>query len=552
MDELKEDMKHEKAKNAEMLETISRRNELDEGNIMKLEGELHVLRSHTEQNELHVSQGIEKLDTRVNDLNTEVRKLNSSSRSVSDVQEQLKEFRASLDGLKSSTCPLDKHDLLKKHHEALKKESQTTNDDMRTLRVKVDTLSSKIHSRFQKLENALAGKGVEGMIELEDTGPPEDIMDDVMLLKSEVKTLQDSMRRLDALEEQVENEGTTMEQALKQLDQLTDKFPHVDKRLMAHERRIEDLVRDFDAQKTLMGLRSMKAELESSAPGEGAGEDPRAAAALELALELKHSLHDVKTDQGSLQQLTQKMESEIRNLKAALMQKRSSIVALEGPVDHVRAEASGVDSTALSSISKSIDHLWEVIRDLGERARAANLASNGQDSDLGWALYGHFQSPEELAVSASQTVTLLVSTPTLGCYMTLHVSATCTFPYYTNRMSQSRADTFQPHVTSVNRTIHPLRPPLSSRSFCSHRSRKRPLPRKMERGGGQDPQEEARRGLAHHSGRRFGAPKNRCANGHLALVCRRHGLAGVSPLQSKPPHRSWKRRVFVGNSRLLS
>jgi len=407
MDELKEEMKHEKAKNAEMRETISRRNELDEGNIMKLEGELHVLRSHTEQNELQVSQEIAKLNTRVNDLNTEVRKLNSSSRSASDVQEQLKEFKASLDGLKISMCPLDKHDLLKKHHEALKKESQTTNDDMRTLRVKVDTLSSKIHSRFQKLENALTGKGVEGMIELEDTGPPEDLMDDVMLLKSEVKALQDSVRRLDSLEEQVENEGNTMEQALKQLDQLIDKLPSLDRRLLAHERRIEDLVRDFDAQKTLMDIRSMKAELGSSEPVKGGGEDSRAAAALELALELKHSLHDVKTDQGSLQQLTQKMDSDIRNLKAALLQKRTAM-ALEGPVDYVRAEASGVDSTALSDMSKSIDHLWEVIRDLGERARAANLASNGQDSDLGWALYGHFQSPEELAfaVSAKQTVTI--------------------------------------------------------------------------------------------------------------------------------------------------
>ena len=533
MDELKAEMKQEKAQNAEMREKITRRGEVDDNKVMQLEEELHALKSHTQQHELKVNQQFEKVDLRVNDLDTAIRRLGSSAKAVAELQHEFRELKVSLDALKSSTCSLDQHNLLHKQHDALKREFQATDDSVRAVRVKLDTLGAKIHTRMQKLENAV--QGIEGPIELEDDpGPPQDILDDVALLKSNMEALQTRMRRLDTLEEQVESEGVTMEQALKQLDQLTDKIPSVDKRLMNHERRIEDVVRDMDAQKTLVGLRSMTAG--------GSGGEGEAAAALELALELKRSLNAVKVDQDMLQALNQNLEGDIRNLKAA-QSRLKAMTAHEGPVDQAGSDKSGVDSATVRTLFQKCDDMWEVIRDLGERVRAVHVATEHHDPDLVDALYGPFTPSAELAHSANQTDTSAseVSLPpvplpctrrdrySITLLLNRMISAICTLLTIAQHRTHS--------LTSVDLTAQ-LHPNPTHALSCSHvhQNLPRPTPRNVAQGGRRGPQEKLCSGK-----RQFGNSTILRMHGHQAQAYRRHGLERASQLVLKTSSRNVNR-----------
>ena len=322
--------------------------------------------------------------------------LTATSQEISDVRFQVEALEGAQENLSSAIadlCTVQQHRSLEKHHEELKQKSEQHAEDAVSMRAKVDALGM----RFKRMENAV--QGLEGTLELEDDTVSGDFLEDLLFVKGQVEklhaTVGGAQQSIEEIEKQMENEGTTLEQALKQVDQLADKMPLLDKKLHSQEHKIGTILESLEDHKTLL----LSYDPASTPAPEGLSDEGHEA--LGLVKQLKSDLANANLTTTELVQLQlhhsnqlTTLAEDIRSLKSALNRVKGAS-AFEGVADRVEADGS-VGKKELAICLQSVELLWQVVKDVGERHRA-HLIAQSNDS-LAEALFGNFAKPEERAV----------------------------------------------------------------------------------------------------------------------------------------------------------
>ena len=327
--------------------------------------------------------------------------LTATSQEISDVRFQVQALEGAQENLSSAIadlCTVQQHRSLEKHHEELKQESEQHAEDAVSMRAKVDALGM----RFKRMENAV--QGLEGTLELEDDSLSGDVLEDLLFVKGQVEKLHTTVggaqKSIEEIEKQMVNEGTALEQALKQVDQLADKMPVLDKKLHSQEHKIGTALEILEDHKKLL----LNYDPASTPAPEQLSDEGHEA--LGLVKQLKTDLANANLTTTELVQLVQLHHSnqlttlaeDIRSLKSALNRVKGSS-AVEGVADRVEADG-GVGKKELAICLQSVELLWQVVKDVGERHRA-HLIAQSNDS-LAEALFGNFAKPEERAVLFSE------------------------------------------------------------------------------------------------------------------------------------------------------